>query len=118
MKTSLLTLAVGALLTGAAFAAPARPAAAAPGAASAPAKSAAAAPAGPSVSELFGGAIEQGFRLGLAGEGVRVARCECEESKEVCEKSCELWNQNGTCAKWGLPVCIEKCVKWSCEEKH
>lgn len=113
MKANLLPLIVSTLLTGQALAAPA-PAKPAPQQAPAPA---AKAPASANLNEIFGSAVRDGFRLGAAlGGGFQVARCECEDSREVCEKQCELWKQNGECAKWGLPVCIEKCVKWSCEK--
>lgn len=115
MKTKLFTIIITTLLTGQALAAPAP---GKPTAQPAPAP-AAGAPAALNLNDLFGSAVRDGFRLGAAmGGGFQVARCECEDTREVCEKQCELWNQNGTCAKWGLPVCIEKCVKWSCEEKH
>lgn len=112
MKTSLLTALISTLLAGSALAAPAP----VPLPKAAPAK--AAAPAPLPAKDIFGDAVRTGFKLGAVADGFRIARCECEDTKEVCEKPCELWNQNGSCAKWGLPVCVETCVKWSCEDKH
>lgn len=110
MKTSLLTAVVSTLLAGTALASPGKPVTprtAAP--ADAPAKPA------PSVKELFGDIVQSAWTLEGALNGPRVAcRADCIEWKEVCSRSCELWNQDGTCGKWSPElVCYEKCVKWS-----
>ena len=111
MKTLLMNCLIATLLTGTALAAPVAvktpPSAAKP-----------AAPAASTTLDVFADVVHESFRLGPVVGGFQVALCECLDSREVCERPCELWNHNGTCAKWGLPVCIEKCVKWSCQEQH
>lgn len=115
MKTSLMTLAVSALLAGTALAAPAKPAAAAP------------AQAPVSAAEIFGSVIREGFQLGLAGDGIRIAACPTGEapvcSKEECRPSsvCVEWTHEGAgqsrCVKWDVrEEC--RCVAWRCGGDH
>lgn len=115
MKTSLMTLAISAMLGGAALAAPTKPAAAEP--ASPPM----------SVADIFGSAIREGFRLGLAGDGIRVAACPTGEapvcSKEECRPSsvCSEWRQDANgqsrCVKWVVQQEC-RCLAWRCGGDH
>lgn len=111
MKTLTLSLIAATLLAGTSLAAaPGKPVTLPPAA-----STDASTRSTPSVRELFGDIVQTAHMLEASFNGPRVAcRAECQETKEVCSRSCELWNENGTCAKWAAElVCIEKCVRWS-----
>lgn len=110
MKSCLFSLLFIAAIAGNALAAPAQPLA--PKGLD---TASAAASRLPSARELFGDVIQSASQFGGFLGGPQVAcRAECIETKEVCGRECELWNENGTCGKWSAErVCREKCVRWS-----
>lgn len=110
MKNLLLAGIICTLLTGEALASTPQPATQ-----TLPAPVIVTAPKQVSVGELFGDVFKRPAAPFALGFQVAAA-CECIEFKEVCSRACELWNQNGTCAKWAAElVCHEKCVKYDCE---
>lgn len=116
MKISLLTALISSFVAGTAFAAP-----------KAPTTPVAAPAAVVSVADLFGSAIHEGFRLGLAGDGIRVAACPTGEapvcSKEECRPSsvCSEWRQDANgqsrCVKWVVQQEC-RCLAWRCGGDH